>query len=124
MAKVGDGFYGEVLSGIRAPVTRMNIHACEAWQVAEGGSATWNPWNTTQPAAGASDYNSAHVKNYRDHATGVAATVRTLTNGHYAHILAEFRAGDGGLKVCQAVDASVWGTKHAADTYRRLFGPK
>jgi hypothetical protein len=124
VAKVGDAFYTEVLRGIGAPASTANLHACLAWQTAEGGSATWNPWNTTQPAKGASDYNSAHVKNYPDRATGITATVHTLMNGFYPHVLAQFRAGNAGLKVCQAVDSSPWGTKHAADAYRRLFGAR
>jgi hypothetical protein len=122
IVKVGNRFYSDVLSAIGAPVTERNLHACIAWQVAEGGTAQWNPWNTTQPAHGSTDYNSAHVKNYPDRETGIAATVRTLTNGYYPKILAEFRAGSHGLHVCLAVDASVWGTKHAADAYRRLYG--
>jgi hypothetical protein len=122
MGAVGDHFYEQLLAEISAPKTRTNLQACHAWQAAEGGSATWNPWNTTQPAKGASDYNSAHVKNYPDRETGLSATVRTLKNGRYGGILLAFRKGTNGLAICEAVDSSPWGTKHAASVYRSKYG--
>lgn len=60
----------------------------EAWHRAEGGTATYNWLNTTQPAEGATDYNSVGVKNYPDYATGIQATAQTLTNGRYPRTLA------------------------------------
>lgn len=49
-----------------------------AWERAEGGTAKWNPLNTTEPMPGATDYNSAGVKNYGTPITGIAATAKTL----------------------------------------------
>jgi hypothetical protein len=121
MGTVSLQFYHEVMNHIGAPINKHNIQACDAWQAAEGGDATWNPWNTTQPAAGATNYNSAGVKNYPNRDTGISATVKTLKNGSYPHILAAFRAGTNGLVVCEAVDKSPWGTKQAAATYRDRF---
>jgi hypothetical protein len=107
---------------IGAKPTAANLKACHAWQAAEGGSAAWNPWNTTENAPGATNYNSAGVKNYPTAQVGYRATARTLNNGLYSQILAAFRAGNNGLKVCQAVDISRWGTKHAASVYRSRYG--
>ena len=50
----------------------------DAWERAEGGSARWNPLNTTEPMLGTTDYNSAHVKNYPSPIAGIAATALTL----------------------------------------------
>lgn len=128
MGAVGNDFFERVLAGIHAPATVDNLRACHAWQLAEGGRATWNPWNTTQPEPGSSHYNSFgphgeyHVLNYPDEATGVRATVTTLENGHYGPIVAAFRAGDAGAHVAAAVDASPWGTHGAAATYSALYG--
>jgi hypothetical protein len=121
MVPVHDQFYGDVLRKIGAAVTTENLRACYAWQAAEGGSASWNPWNTTQPAAGATNYNSVGVKNYPNAQVGISATVKTLTNGRYGAILKAFGSGSHGQHVCECVDASVWGTKHAADAYKRLY---
>src|SRR5258706_11254188 len=63
------------------------------WQACEGGSATWNPINTTQPEPGATNYNSVGVKNYPDKATGIRGTATTLTNGYYPGIVADLRSG-------------------------------
>ncbi|HTR75369.1 MAG TPA: hypothetical protein VMH33_08960 [Solirubrobacterales bacterium] len=121
MGAVGDQFYDDVLREIGAGVTTENLRACHAWQAAEGGNASWNPWNTTEPAPGAKDYNSVGVKIYPNARTGIAATVKTLLNGHYAQILAAFSRGNQGLHVCECIDASVWGTKHAEDVYKKLY---
>ena len=115
-------YYHDVLVAIGAPVSQRNIQACLAWQAAEGGSASWNPWNTTQPAKGAKNYNSAGVKNYPNREVGIGATVKTLTNGRYGDVIREFRANRSGLAVCRRVDASPWGTKHAASVYRDRYG--
>jgi cytochrome c peroxidase len=93
--------------------------------VAEGGTAAFNPWNTTLWMPGATAYNTfgnnEHVYNYPNAAVGIVATVDTLTNGYYPAILTHFKAGQDGLGVCEAVDASRWGTHGAAATYRRLY---
>jgi hypothetical protein len=121
MGAVHDQYYEDVLRLIGVQSTDQNLKACYAWQAAEGGSAAWNPWNTTQPAPGATNYNSAGVKSYPSAQVGYEATAKTLTNGRYAEILASFRTGNNGLRVCEAVDASPWGTHHAADVFRSRY---
>ncbi|MGH3094715.1 MAG: M15 family metallopeptidase [Streptosporangiales bacterium] len=109
-------FYEQVLVGVKAPVTGSHITTLAAWHQAEGGSATWNPFNTTQPAPGATQYNSVGVKNYPSQQVGIRATIETLTNGNYSHILEALRAQSVDIHaVAGAVDGSVWGTKHMSD---------
>ena len=122
MGVVHDEYYGDVLRRVGTSPTTDNLRACYAWQAAEGGDAKWNPWNTTQGAPGATNYNSAGVKSYPTAEVGYTATAQTLENGLYGSILAAFRAGSNGLRVCEAVDASRWGTKRAADVYRSRYG--
>lgn len=86
----------------------------DAWQRAEGGSARFNAWNTTEPWPGATDYNPAHVKNYPSSSAGTAATVATLYNGHY-HRMVYIFAHPGKLTAKQIVeyareDFQTWGT--------------
>ena len=57
------------------------------WQRREGGTAAFNPLNTTQRAPGATSYNSVGVRNYRSQQQGLNATVETLRNGRYTDIL-------------------------------------
>lgn len=125
MGTVPTSFYVAVLQDIGAPVSVQNLQACNAWEVAEGGTAKFNPWNTTQPMPGATPYNTfgnnEHVWNYPSATVGIQATVDTLRNGYYPHILNEFKVGNNGLGVCEAVDASPWGTMHAAAVYTRLY---
>lgn len=51
----------------------------DAWADAEGGTAKWNPLNTTLDLPGTTDYNSVGVKNYPRPVWGVCATALTLT---------------------------------------------
>jgi hypothetical protein len=121
MGNVEPQFYNEMLRHINAPIDEVNVKACIAWQAAEGGTASWNPFNTTQPAAGSTLYNSAGVRNYPSEVTGINATVETLLNGRYTTIIEAFRRGSSGLAVCEAVDGSAWGTHGAAAVYRSRF---
>jgi hypothetical protein len=121
MGEVITSFYSAILRAVGAPASVQNLQACNAWQDAEGGKARNNPWNTTQPMPGATDYNSAHVKNYPTATVGIEATARTLQNGRYPYILHWLREGSNGLAVCRAVDASPWGTHSAAAVYARLY---
>lgn len=109
-------FYESVLQGISAPTSDAAITGLAAWHRAEGGNATWNPFNTTQDAQGATTYNSVGVKNYPNEETGVTATVKTLLNGNYPGILAALRTDAFDIHaLADAVDSSVWGTKHLSD---------
>jgi hypothetical protein len=88
------GWEAALLRALGAPVTKANIAWLDAWQKTEGGAARFNPLNTTQPAAGATSYNSAGVRNYTSAAQGTAATAATLKNGRYSQIVAALRSGN------------------------------
>lgn len=104
-------YFENVLIGIGAPITTANMNALAAWQAAEGGSSKNNPLNTTQPAPGATNYNSVGVKNYPDAATGIRATVQTLLNGNYNGIVAALRKGKNPYDVAnQSAELHTWGT--------------
>jgi len=99
-----------ILAGVGVKNTPENLRFFDAWARAEGGSATNNPFNTTQSAPGASAYNSVGVRNFVSPQQGIDATVNTLTNGRYGNIIGALRAGDSAMAAAQALAASPWGT--------------
>lgn len=127
MGQVDDGFYAAVLQAIAAPATPNTLQLCRDWQRFEGGSAAWNPWNTTQWAVGATVYNSAGVKNYPDEATGEHATAATLTNGYYPDVLAALQhdlpAYEWGLNPAITDQIDTWGTHGFAAYLRGIATP-
>lgn len=103
------------------PLTDDNVRACLAWGRSEWGStappgAAFNLFDTTQPAPGATDYNSAGVKNYPDWWTAVHANVATLAQDFpgYQSIRDHLHAGQDASATCAAVSASPWGS-HPTD---------
>jgi hypothetical protein len=94
------------------PLSAEKVIGIVAWGVAEGSEATWNPLDTTQSAPGASDYNSAGVKNYPSQTIGIEATYATLHNGDYPKILACLSdpSGSSALALAAAVGSEPWGT--------------
>jgi murein DD-endopeptidase MepM/ murein hydrolase activator NlpD len=102
-------FATAVLTQLGITPTAENVKAIAAWQRAEGGSAAFNPLNTTQDAQGATAVNSVGVKNYTSFDQGVQATVQTLQNGSYQPILNALKSGDANA-VAAAVGSSPWGT--------------
>ena len=102
-----------LLRAIHARGVWQNRKLLGAWAKAEGGKARYNPLNTTEPWPGATDYNSAHVKNYPTGAAGIAATAATLVNGHYAGIVADLRVGTKTARQIVAdrsEEFNTWGT--------------
>lgn len=71
-----------------------------AWQKAEGGTATFNPLNTTnhvKDAFGAwqgADYNKIGVCNYQSSFYGISATAATLLAGDYDSLVDALRTAD------------------------------
>lgn len=105
----------DVLTAIGAPITNENISFLDQWQNAEGGSATFNPLNTTQPEPGASNYNAVGVKNFVSASQGTQATATTLTNGYYPHIFAALKSGNPFAQISDAIrsELNTWGTGSA-----------
>lgn len=100
----------DILNMLHDPASQQNLQALQAWHQAEGGNASYNPFNTTQGAPGASNYNSVGVKNYGSEDQGVQATVQTLQNGRYGNILQALASGNNARAVAQAIANSPWGT--------------
>ncbi len=69
---------------LEVPLTHEVLRFFTAWQRAEGGTAKWNPLNSTLKLDGTVswtetvDYNSIPVRNYKYAIVGVVATVLTL----------------------------------------------
>ena len=83
------------------------------WRECEGGTARYNPLNTTEQMSGATNYNNAGVKNYVSGAQGIDATYLTLVNGHYNGIVYDMRLRSLTAKeIAQRnkVEIGVWGT--------------
>lgn len=102
-----------VLRAIHARGVKANRELLDAWQRAEGGSARWNPLNTTEPWPGATSYNSANVRNYATAGDGIAATAATLGNGFYDGIVRDLQAGrKSAVQIVSdnAHEFDLWGT--------------
>jgi hypothetical protein len=105
-----------------APSLRGSVELLEAWERAEGGSARWNPLNTTFDQPPCTDYNSAGVKNYDTPVGGIAATARTLILLPYHHLWSDLQYGE--WTAVQLVERNrrafdTWGT--GADNILRLL---
>lgn len=84
-----------------------------AWAKAEGGTASFNPLNTTYLLPGATEYNTDGVRNFPDPVTGLCATALTLANGDYPGILGDLQAGNHtAAEIVQRNEAEFdkWGT--------------
>lgn len=111
-------FYRRLLEKLDAPRNEKNLAALTAWGECEGSDAAFNPLDTTQHADGATPYNTfgdppneMHVWNYPNEDTGLRATVETLRNGHYPHILAALKEGNGRVCFGEArAEMHTWGT--------------
>ena len=73
--------------------SKETVKLFEAWARAEGGTAQWNPLNTTEPMLGATDYNKAGVKNYPTPIHGIAATALTLQLEPYHSLWIDLQHG-------------------------------
>lgn len=113
----------QLLKDLGYPVTKANLTYLAAWAQAEGGSAKYNPFNTTQTMPGATNYNSVGVKNYTSSEQGLQATEKTLTNGRYAGILAGLRAGTSAEMTAAALANSPWGTGNLVEKILGSGGP-
>lgn len=119
-ATTGD-FIDAVLHAIGAPITATNRMLLLAWTQAEGTKAKFNPLATTQPAVGASNFNSVGVKDYASFQSGVQATAATLKNGRYPGILSSLRAGNvspNDIVNRYAREFDTWGTGAGAVSSR------
>jgi len=110
-------FAQALLVALGMPVSDNNVQALVAAQAIEGGfmhnAALFNPLNTGQPMPGS--HIAIHltptfgIQAFVNWEQGLAATVKTLTNGHYAGILAELAASADPDTTLHAMSVSPWG---------------
>jgi hypothetical protein len=105
-----DPFYTAILRGIGAPPSSEALTFFRAWRQAEGGTARYNPFNTTQRMPGSEAYNRVGVQHYPSARVGVDATVKTLLNGRYTALVQAIREGRSARAMADALAASPWGT--------------
>lgn len=104
------------LDRLTAPERKRNVLVLVSWMHAEGGTARWNPLNSTKYVPGSTVYNWANVRNYPSFEVGLAATVETLLYGarrdlyDYRPILRLLRAGARPKRTLRAIERSDWGT--------------
>ena len=67
--------YEKILEGIGAKPTPENMKFMYAWRQSEGKAGRYNPFNTTQPMPGATNFNSVGVKHYLSLEDGVNAKI-------------------------------------------------
>lgn len=106
---------------MKYPETQENIKFLDEWHAYEGGAAAYNPLNTTLRMPGATNYNSAGVQQYVSAAQGAEATVLTLENGYYPHVLAALKSGSPYTYQDRAglvANIKTWGTTSFANALR------
>ena len=99
-----------LLDALGMPKSKLAVTDVMCWEATENTSAKFNPLATTQPMSGATDFNSAGVKNYTSAEQGLNATVKTLQNGNYTDILNALTIG-GTQDFGTTVGESPWGTQ-------------
>lgn len=114
-------FIDDVLAGLSLPHGKIATLGMLGWTAAESGTepcdgmagARYNPLNTTEPATGATDFNSVGVKNYPSWTVGVAATIATLRLNYYTDIRHQLATATTTKQIADAIAASPWGTGQA-----------
>lgn len=105
-------FIKAMLTSMGAPSTSANINSLASWMRHEFGSwppsAKNNPFATTEQMPGSTQFNSVGVQNYANASDGVAANVKTLTNGRYNKIVAALKSGTGICGNAFADEFSTW----------------
>jgi hypothetical protein len=118
-------FLTDVLKGIGIPKPNSSqIAFMRSWRQHEGGSATFNPFNTTLKKPGSKPFNTNNgfpVQNYPDRATGLSATLNTLLNKKYSEVIKaikNIKTDQDINKAMQAVNDSPWGSNFTPPDYR------
>lgn len=108
-----DSWWQAILSGLSAPDTANNRSNLNAWTACEGGTATFNPFNTTLPWPRSTCYNSVCVRNYANFQDGVSATIATLEQGNMSDIRHALQNDLDRAAFADAIGADPWGTSAA-----------
>jgi hypothetical protein len=109
-----DSWIRDFLAAIGAPASQQNLDFMNAWIAKESGQYPitygWNPLNTTQPGGGSYGGGAqGNIQFFPDYASGLAANVKTITNGYYPDLLAALRGGSPSLGASYH-GLSTWGT--------------
>jgi len=118
---IDDEIYKAILTGIGASVTAENFKFLYAWRQAEGGTAAWNPFNTTwNQEYTTTPYNCNDgnpVKNYASKQDGIDATVKTLKQEYYTKIRTGLINNIGAYTLSTYLDEfNSWGTRSGVNT--------
>ena len=104
-------FAREVFKRINVEANGKTLTFAQAWMAYEATRATNNPFATTQPWTNSTEFNSVGVRNYATVEDGIAATVATLENGYYNHLMFVLRHPNSTPKeMMGALNASPWGS--------------
>ena len=100
-----------LMRGLGVPDTADNHLFLAAWSGAEGGRATFNPFNSGQSAPGATAFNR-WVNNYPSLQVGLDATLANLqsTTFDYSPIINSLKKGSDAYASADALDQTPWGT--------------
>jgi hypothetical protein len=85
-------FFSAVLKGLGAPVTQNNLTKLAAVARQEGGGGSFNPFNYV--VGPGTNFNSVGVKNYPDVQTGIAQTIKLLSQKNTGMMRANLMADD------------------------------
>eukprot|EP01116_Phalansterium_solitarium_P008883 TRINITY_DN22852_c0_g1_i1.p2 TRINITY_DN22852_c0_g1~~TRINITY_DN22852_c0_g1_i1.p2 ORF type:complete len:159 (+),score=29.47 TRINITY_DN22852_c0_g1_i1:22-477(+) len=102
-----------ILVALNLPKSSNNVLAMLGWMQGEGSPCRNNPLDTTENYSGATNCNSAGVKNYPSMASGVAATVETIRLSYYKEIVHDLAISADAITTAAAIAASPWGTHDA-----------
>lgn len=133
-------FYQEVLKGINAPITPENLKLLLGWRQAEGGTARYNPFNTTWNKPNSDFYNClskdkqgkcvSGVRNYASRNDGIKATIDTLKQPIFKSLTEQLQSGrfTAAEMARNQTVFKKWGTKEliikVIDGYNSGFAPK
>lgn len=107
LTKLGGETYKPGLGPIQAFVTQMAL---------EDTAAGFNPLATEEDWPGATDFNSAGVKNYPTEQDGIDAVCAAWQNGDYNDILKACKAQDPAFSILRCASYDTWG---GSDSYGR-----
>ena len=109
-------FAKALLDRLELKHTKRRLWALLSWMQAEGGTAKFNPLNSTHEKEGATNYNSVGVKNYVSFHQGVVATAKTLNYGArhdrfgYKPLRKALVKNKWASVILMTVERSQWGT--------------
>ncbi len=121
-----------VITGLGLELTPWREEFFTEWARWEGTGAKHNPLATTQPGGEdpANPYwntfgeeGQYHVRNYADEESGVAATVTTIRNGYYPHVLLTLQQQAVTNAEIVAAQIDKWGTTGFAVRLRAGWSP-